>query len=249
MELAARDPAPTGPVLVMFAVPEEAQPFRRLLRERGDRPQRLDFHDEPWSNRAWSFAGGQIWISGMGKRNATLALDQALARRPTLVLTCGFAGGLNPALPTATVMVDAEPEFPWLSRLTKAGAVPSRFCCADRVAVTPADKTALRRETGADAVEMESGVIRDACRVRGIPAATVRVISDAADESLPLDFGALMTPDDRIDFGKLACALIRSPAKIPQLLRFQRRVSHAANALAQVLASVFSDAGPGSVSN
>jgi nucleoside phosphorylase len=234
------DPS-SGPILVLFAVPQEARPFLRELRKRGDRPQRLKLERRIPGVAAWSFERGQIWISGMGKRNAARTLDRALAAAaPDLVFTCGFAGGLNPGLPTSTVVFEADEPFPYTTRLSAAGAVASRFCCVDRVAVTPTDKAELRRQTGADAVEMESGVIRNACSERGIPAATVRVISDSADESLPLDFGALMTPDDRIDFGKLAFALARSPSKIPKLLRFQRRVSNTANTLSRVLVSVVS---------
>jgi hypothetical protein len=63
----------------------------------------------------------------------------------------------------------------------------------------------------------------------------VRVISDAASEDLPLDFGALMTPDQRIDFLRLAGALLRSPGKVPALIRFSRSLSQSAGNLARVL--------------
>ena len=40
------------------------------------------------------------------------------------------------------------------------------------------------------------------CAAHGIPCITVRVISDAPDEDLPLDFNALTKPDKNLDFGK-----------------------------------------------
>jgi hypothetical protein len=151
------------------------------------------------------------------------------------VLTCGFAGGLDPVLELASVVWDADAGFPGAAWLRDSGAVPGRFHCENRVAVTAVEKKALRQRTGADVVEMESGVIRRLCRERGIPSATVRVVSDTAGEDLPLDFNSLTTPDLRLDPMKLAFALIRAPGRIPELLRFQRRVSRAANRLAEVL--------------
>ncbi len=112
------------------------------------------------------------------------------------------------------------------------------FLEVDRVAVTPEAKRALRDQSWADAVEMESATIRTLCQQRGIPSATVRVISDTAHERLPLDFGALMTSDDRIDFRRLAWELVRSPGKVPELMRFQRRVARASAELARVLVNV-----------
>ncbi|NDA69060.1 MAG: hypothetical protein EBY09_20920, partial [Verrucomicrobia bacterium] len=101
-----------------------------------------------------------------------------------MVLTCGFAGGLSAGLAAEQVIFDADERFPLREALIGAGAAPARFHCADRVAVTAREKATLREQTGAEAVEMESGVIRRLCEERGIPSATVRVISDAADESL-----------------------------------------------------------------
>jgi len=63
----------------------------------------------------------------------------------------------------------------------------------------------------------------------------VRVISDTAAEDLPLDFNALMTAQQKINFAKLAWQLARSPAKIPRLVELQRTTTFAARQLGHVL--------------
>ena len=64
---------------------------------------------------------------------------------------------------------------------------------------------------------------------------TVRVISDDASEDLPMDFNALMTPDMRIDGGRMFFQLVGAPWKIPDLIQFNKRVTASADALAEVL--------------
>ena len=82
---------------------------------------------------------------------------------------------------------------------------------------------------------MESGAIRDLCRARGVPSATVRVVSDEAGEDLPLDFNALMTEAHELHPGRMAWALAREPWKVVELIRFQRRVVRASSSLAGFL--------------
>ena len=181
----------------------------------------------------------QILLTGIGQRNAKRALEAALATRiPRLVLTCGFAGGLQSDLVTGTVVFAVDPETALESPLRNAGAHPARFQCADRVATTAAEKRALRESTGADAVEMESGIICDLCRARNIPSGIIRVILDTAIEDLPLDFNRLMTVDNRMDYGKLAGTLVKSPGKVGALLRLQKQSTEAAKKLAEVLNKV-----------
>jgi adenosylhomocysteine nucleosidase len=104
--------------------------------------------------------------------------------------------------------------------------------------VTTAEKAGLRRATSADAVEMESEAIQSLCRERGIPCATVRAISDTANEDLPLDFNQLAKPDLSMHYGKLALAIARSPGKIPDLRRLQKNCRLAAERLAAALIKV-----------
>jgi adenosylhomocysteine nucleosidase len=202
---------PAAPILVTFAVKEEMK----------------------------FFAGGDSvrrFITGMGRDNAERNIEPALDDiRPRLVLTCGFAGGLNPKLRSAEVVFQADAGTDLQSRIEQSGATPVSFFCARRVAITAEEKLRLWRGTGLDAVEMESESIRELCHQRDIPSATIRVISDAANEDLPLDFNTLMSPAQKINYGKLSWALVRSPWKLAELLAFQQKTVDAAKALGQFL--------------
>jgi uridine phosphorylase len=158
------------------------------------------------------------------------------------VLTCGFAGGLNPDLKLGEVVFQiGDGKLEIGNALLAAGAKPAKFFCADRIATTIAEKQALRAQTDADAVEMESATIQAVCAERGIPCVTMRVISDTAQEDLPLDFNALAKADKSLDFGKLAWAIAKSPGKIPALMALGKKTSFAAQQLANVLEIVISE--------
>src|SRR5208283_4745442 len=180
--------------LICFALKEEAALFRKIAADKPD---------------------VAIIVTGVGRKNAEKSLREFLTTHsPELVLTCGFAGGLNPDLKLGEVVFEIFPrssrgdetqikknlETPHVvsynldEKLLAAGAKPAKFFCADHIATTVAEKKKLRAETGADAVEMESWAIYTVCRERGIPCATVRVISDTANEDLPLDFNQLAKP-------------------------------------------------------
>ena len=232
-------------ILICFALKEEAAPFRKIATGKAAPAQ----------------AGISILLTGIGRQNAEKSLREFLATHsPELVLTCGFAGGLNPDLKLGDVIFEIESfssrsrgnetqikknlETPHVvsynldEKLLAAGAKPAKFFCADRIATTVDEKRKLRAETGADAVEMESGAIHNVCRERGISCATVRVISDTANEDLPLDFNQLFKSDMSLDYGKLAWAIAKSPGKIGALLKLQKRIRFAAEQLADILGKI-----------
>lgn len=179
-----------------------------------------------------------ILLTGIGGTNAERSLTKFFSTNtPKLVLTCGFAGGLNPGLAIGDLVFETIEENLRVELLA-AGAKPAEFFCAGRIATTVAEKKALRDETGCDVVEMESEVIFKMCYERQIPCATIRVISDTANEDLPLDFNALMTSDQTISYSRLAMALLKSPEKVPRLMALQRKTRFAAEKLAKVLGSL-----------
>ncbi|HEV2436912.1 MAG TPA: hypothetical protein VG077_13010 [Verrucomicrobiae bacterium] len=247
--------------LICFALKEEAAPFRTFAARK---------------------PGLVILLTGIGRQNAEKAVRDLLvggasvpASRsrgdsiaqnrlvsslapPELVLTCGFAGGLNPDLKLGDVVFDirrsrgdetqikggkqSEPThvgcYDLREQLLAASAKPANFFCADRVVTTVAEKRKLRDESGADAVEMESAAIHAVCRERGIPCATIRVISDSVNEDLPLDFNALSRPDKSLDYGRLFLAIAKSPGKIRALMKLQKQTRFAAERLAEVLVDI-----------
>ena len=211
--------------LICFALKEEAAPFRKIAAS------------------MMASAQADILIVGIGRQNAEKSVREFLAGgtsvSPKLVFTCGFAGGLNPELKLGDVVFETADET-LHAKLLAVGAKSVNIFCADRIATTVGEKKQLRVETKADAVEMESAAIQAVCRERGIPCATVRVISDTANEDLPLDFNLLSKPDKSLDFGKLAWAIAKSPGKIGALMQLQKKTSFAARQLAAVLQKITS---------
>ncbi len=206
--------------LICFALKEESAPFRKIAARK---------------------PGVSILIVGIGRANAEKSVRKFLATNsPERVLTCGFAGGLNPDLKLGDVVFEVSEPSTFNLQLSTCGAKPATFFCADRIATTVAEKKKLHAETGADAVEMESAAIHAVCAEKKIPCATVRVISDTAHEDLPLDFNALTKPDKNLDFGKLFFAIVKSPGKIGALLQLQKKTKFAAQQLAEALEKLVS---------
>jgi len=206
--------------LVCFAVKEEAAPFLKF---------------------AENNSNVSVLVTGMGRKNSERAILESLPKTlPGLVLTCGFAGALDPRLKIGDVVFEIDAESRLAPTLREAGAAPAKLQCATRVATTVAEKTALRKSTGADVVEMESAYIRQICREKKIPSATLRAISDSALDDLPLDFNELMDENQTLSFSKLSLALMKSPGKIPQLMQLQKNTRLAAQNLAAVLEKLLS---------
>jgi len=216
-------------VVVCFALAEEAGAFKKIC---GDKVP--------------------VFLTGIGRENAEKATREFLAAHtplPSLLMTCGFAGGLIADLKLGDVVFEipsvlahgdqGNNVFAGIrSRLAAAGAREAKFYCADRIATTVADKKKLREETGADAAEMESGAVQAVCGSQGIPCVTVRVISDTANEDLPLDFNQFLKEDKSMDMSKLMMAVAKAPWKMGALMELQKNTKLAAHRLADVLVKV-----------
>lgn len=140
------------------------------------------------------------------------------------LVSFGFAGALTPRLtpgtlvsagrvvaPDGSVLWEGEP-------LPVPGAVEAVICASDEVADDPGDRRALAVRSGAEAVDMESGVLAATGRLAGV----VRAISDGAGEPV----GRLVhaaTPEGGTDWGVVARAALLEPARTIRAARHGRR--------------------------
>ena len=177
--------------------------------------------------------------NGPGPKLAGIALD--IAREHVsmdALISTGFCGGLNPALAAGDIFVATEvagagPALaPQASRAFRTG----RLLSLDRVLNTAAEKSEFHR-TGADAVEMEAAAVASRARDWELPFYAVRVVTDTFQETFPLDFNHMRSPDGRFSRPKIIRAALRRPVTVfPELIKINERTKRAARALGDFLA-------------
>jgi adenosylhomocysteine nucleosidase len=148
------------------------------------------------------------------------------------LVSFGVAGALRPDLGIGTVIdatrvVDEQGEVLWEGApLGVAGARPGTILTVSRIIDGPDERERLHRETGADAVDMESGVLARSGRLAGV----VRAVSDTPTRQLgPL--AQAFKPNGELHVPKLAGAFVRSPR---ESARAARDVTRALRALRSV---------------
>ena len=160
--------------VVTFALPQESRDFRAALRARGGR-----------------FGAEEIRVVhlGIGPAAAGEAMRRLLAEvKPRMLVCAGFAGGLEPRLRVGDLVLGENFTSPEMLACVPGGAAVGALVTRSAPIETIEAKAALARESGALAVDMETAVVAEACRVAGVPLLAVRAISDAADTALPMPF-------------------------------------------------------------
>lgn len=214
--------------VVTFAVSQESTDFRRTLREEA---QRLDG------------SGTRVVHLGIGPVAAASRIRELLAAElPDAVLCAGFAGGLDPRVQRTDLIIADNYSSPRLRARAQAltGKMPHRFfgplVTRPEPVETAEAKSALARETGALAVDMETAAVAEACAAAGIPMLSVRAISDAADASLPVPFAEWYDLQrQRPRRWALLRYLLRHPERVGPFADFIRGLAPARRALADFL--------------
>lgn len=149
------------------------------------------------------------------------------------VISFGVAGGLDPSLKSGDVVVATEVlagDARWLAGLALneeliAGVALGRrrvvrggLAGVERVLAARACKAALRSETGAAAVDMESHIAAAYATEAGLPFAALRVISDPASRALPALAMAAIKPNGDIDLRKVLSGVARNPLTLRALV-------------------------------
>ncbi len=107
----------------------------------------------------------------------------------------------------------------------------------DRVIVTGKEKRELRL-TGAIACDMEASAVAEAAAALDLPFYCVRVVTDTANEDLPMDFNRYRDAHGRFDRTRIAMGALRRPfTALPALMKFDGVCSRASDTLGEFLAN------------
>lgn len=191
-------------------------------------------------------------ICGGDGSNLQPSLARAMAAGCGGLISFGVAGGLAPYLRPGTCVIgssilDDDEERPtdvrWAQRLMRIipDAVHGPIMGVRRPIAQSAAKSALHRQTGAIAVDMESHVVARMAAEHEVPLAAIRVVVDPVERTIPRSALAGTRADGTID----PLAVMRSLARYPRDLMGLIRMSFDARAARSTLVRDSALLGPG----
>jgi adenosylhomocysteine nucleosidase len=161
-----------------------------------------------------------------------LRLAEATRLRPSLVVSWGLCGALDPRFRPGDLILGAEVvsdegavradeavTSSLAQRLRSAGArvVIERLAASDGPVLSAAAKAELRRATGAAGVDMESLIAGQFALEQRTPFAILRAVADPAERDLPSLVLRAVDSDGGVDAAAIIKELIRSPSQFAGL--------------------------------
>lgn len=187
-------------------------------------------------------------VGGVGGERAARATRLLLlGHRPQIVVSAGFAGGLDPSATRGAVVrpgrVIREHAEPPLQLATGAGrAAPMTILTVDRIVGTAAGKRSLFAATAAAVVDMETYAVAAEAHAAGVRCGAIRVVSDDAGQDLPREVAALARPQSALRrFGAALGAIGRRPAAALDMWRLYEHAVVDGKTLAAALVAFLSE--------
>ncbi|MGI9071978.1 MAG: hypothetical protein ACR2JB_11860 [Bryobacteraceae bacterium] len=235
-------------ILYVASLAMELEPFGDLLTGVRKLKWPIDYAFEGvWEGRRVMLAA-----NGAGPKLAAQAVEIAIravtgaelsASKLEAVVSTGFCGALDPHLREGQIVIATEVLDLDANATFECGPVDAETPFAsgvliskDRIANYVAEKQQLR-DRGALAIDMEAGGVAARAKRAGLPFYSIKVVSDRADESFPLDINSMRTPEGRIRRVKIGIHALAHPKLLPQLVHWKRRSRIAAKALGGFLVS------------
>jgi len=216
-------------IAIIAAVEREVRPLIRNWKvrtiEHGGRRYRLFENLE-----AALICGG---IGAEAARRATEAVIREV--KPARAISVGFAGALDASLHVGDVLAPR-------TVINAADGVRTEVGSGEGILVSSAtvaskeQKTRLQKAYGASAVDMEAAAVAQGAQARGVEFAAVKVISDAADFSLPA-MDRFVASDGTFHSVKFACHVALRPWLWGTAIALARNSSKASHALCGALVS------------
>jgi nucleoside phosphorylase len=178
----------------------------------------------------------EIFYTGVGRKSCESKIDDFFRdERPRYFIAAGFAGSVRDDLPAGDLILAGNVSHPTL--LSKAREVLHAREVTLYTSPAIVDSIEQRNETarisGADAVDMETEIIAQACNARGVPMLSLRVVSDSPGRPFPAPPRVLFDMQlQRTKPAKLLGYLLTHPPALWRLIRFGRQVGKARAKLA-----------------
>lgn len=174
-----------------------------------------------------------VAYAGAGPINAANAARLLLAKGANRLISWGCAAALAPQLRPGQLVVADRIFFDqqiygadkcWSdkvsSRLGEKLAVGNgKLVTETRIVALSEDKQAIHRNTGAAALDMESGAIAKVASQSNLPCLVLRVIADPVTLDLPPAVSRAMNEQGQVELGKLLCHLALHPWEVPALIK------------------------------
>lgn len=136
------------------------------------------------------------------------------------LISFGLAGGLDPALTAGALLLpravlSQDTAFPCDEAICAAleGERIDYVLAGHEVVATAVDKAQLWRESGAGAVDLESGAVAEVAAASGLPFAVMRAVCDPATRDLPRAAVEALDEQGRVAPLKMAAILARHPSE------------------------------------
>ncbi len=147
------------------------------------------------------------------------------------IISFGICGGLSPDVQPGTCIIAsdivwqagrASTDADWTARLCRRlpKAITGVIAGVDAPVASESAKSALFAETRALSADMESHVVAELARHRGIPFAALRAVADPARCGLPpAASGSVMRENGTVRIRSVLASVIAQPAQVPELIR------------------------------
>lgn len=192
--------------------------------------------------------GVPVFIGGGTAAGAEAASRRAITAGADALVSLGLAGGLDPTLRPGALLVPEAVLSRGQSIATDVtlsrwlgGTTPLRILGADGIAADATAKHLLWQDSGAAALDLESGAVARAAVERSLPFAVLRVICDPAERDLPPAALAALDSLGAIGLARVLASVLAHPGQMPALRALAADAATARRALARWIAAIMAD--------
>ena len=195
--------------------------------------------------------------TGVGPQKTTRRLSEtAWERSPQCVLSIGCAGALSPDMRVGDVVIPEKiiadsqggnPCFPSPDLVETAKDCctklklpfhPATTVSTPEVVATPEKKKELAIRYDAVAVDMESAQVTAWAEENGVPALTVRTISDAADDRIPPEISGIVDTKGNLRVRKALALFASRPGLFFEVIRLKRNLDRSLKTLESIVTAL-----------